>query len=251
MPSKRNTSGSDVKSLFANVREGAMLFTLGADTTVPSKRNTSSSDVKSLFANVREGATLLTLGADTTVFTQGDPADAIFYIQKGKIKITVLSQDGKMAVLAILNGGEFFGEGCLTGQIRRMATVSSMTDCQIVRLEKAAVIRLLHEDRTFSEMFMSFLLQRSIRVEEDLIDHLFNSSEKRLARILLRLANFGKEGKPELVIPKISQETLAQMIGTTRGRVNCFMNKFRRLGFIEYNGDIEVHSSLLNVILHD
>jgi CRP/FNR family cyclic AMP-dependent transcriptional regulator len=218
---------------------------------MPSKRNTHGSDVKSLFANVSGRATLLTLGADKTIFTQGDPADAIFYIEKGKVKITVLSPEGKKAVLAILNSGEFFGEGCLTDHPQRMATVSTMTACQIVRLEKATVIRLLHEDRTFSEIFMSFLLERNIRVEEDLTDQLFNSSEKRLARILLLLSKFGKAGKPELVIPKVSQETLAQMVGTTRGRVNTFMNKFRHLGFIEYDGDIKVHSSLLNVILHD
>ena len=218
---------------------------------MPNKRNTHGSDVKSLFANVRGRATLLTLGADKTIFTQGDPADAIFYIEKGKVKITVLSPEGKKAVLAILNSGEFFGEGCLTDHPQRMATVSTMTACQIVRLEKATVIRLLHEDRTFSEIFMSFLLERNIRVEEDLTDQLFNSSEKRLARILLLLSKFGKAGKPELVIPKVSQETLAQMVGTTRGRVNTFMNKFRHLGFIEYDGDIKVHSSLLNVILHD
>jgi len=218
---------------------------------MPSKRNTHGSDVKSLFASVSGRATLLAFGADKIIFTQGDPADAIFYIEKGKVKITVLSPEGKKAVLAILNSGEFFGEGCLTDHPQRMATVSTMTACQIVRLEKATVIRLLHEDRTFSEMFMSFLLMRTIRVEEDLIDQLTNSSEKRLARILLLLSKFGKAGKPELVIPKVSQETLAQMVGTTRGRVNTFMNKFRHLGFIEYDGDIKVHSSLLNVILHD
>jgi CRP/FNR family transcriptional regulator, cyclic AMP receptor protein len=218
---------------------------------MPGKRNTNGSDVKSLFARVSGRATLLAFGADKIIFTQGDPADAIFYIEKGKVKITVLSPEGKKAVLAILNSGEFFGEGCLTDHPQRMATVSTMTACQIVRLEKATVIRLLHEDRTFSEMFMSFLLMRTIRVEEDLIDQLFNSSEKRLARLLLQLAKFGKADKPELVIPKVSQETLAQMVGTTRGRVNTFMNKFRHLGFIEYDGDIKVHRSLLNVILHD
>jgi CRP/FNR family transcriptional regulator, cyclic AMP receptor protein len=216
-----------------------------------SKRNTHGCDVKSLFANVNGRATLLTFAADKIVFTQGDSADAIFYIEKGKVKVTVLSPEGKKAVLAILNSGEFFGEKCLTDHPQRTTTVSTMTACQIVRLEKAAVIRLLQEDRTFSEMFMSFLLERTIRVEEDLTDQLFNSSEKRLARILLQLAKFGKAGKPELVIPKVSQETLAQMVGTTRGRVNTFMNKFRHLGFIEYDGDIKVHSSLMNVILHD
>jgi CRP/FNR family transcriptional regulator, cyclic AMP receptor protein len=207
--------------------------------------------MQSFLTNVGEGASLLTFGADKIIFTQGEPADAIFYIQKGKVKITVISHEGKEAVLAILGSGEFFGEGCLASQLRRMATISTMTDCKIVRLEKAVVIRLLHEDRSFSETFMSFLLERNIRVEEDLIDQLFNSSEKRLARILLLLAKFGKDGKSELVIPKVSQETLAQMVGTTRGRVNRFMNNFRRLGYIEYDGKIKVNSSLLNVILRD
>jgi CRP/FNR family transcriptional regulator, cyclic AMP receptor protein len=214
-----------------------------------SKRKAPVFDAKPFLSNM--GATHLTLEAHQTIFTQGDPADAIFYIEEGRIKITVLSHEGKEAVVAILDSGDFFGEGCLTGQPLRMATVSTMTDCAIVRLEKAAVIRLLHEDHEFSELFMLFLLKRNIRVEEDIVDQLFNSSEKRLARILLLLANFGKDGKPETVIPKISQETLAQMVGTTRARVNTFMNKFRRLGFIEYNGKMEIHSSLLNVILHD
>jgi CRP/FNR family transcriptional regulator, cyclic AMP receptor protein len=218
---------------------------------MPNKRKAASFDVNSFFANIGEGAKLLTFDADRTIYTQGDPADAIFYIQNGTVKVTVVSHEGKEAVLSVLGSGEFFGEGCLTGQLRRMATVSTMADCKIARLEKAVVTRLLHEERKFSEMFTSFLLQRNLRIEEDLIDQLFNSSEKRLARILLLLSNFGMEGKSELVLPKVSQETLAQMVGTTRGRINTFMNKFRRLGFIDYNGDIEVHSSLLNVILHD
>jgi CRP/FNR family cyclic AMP-dependent transcriptional regulator len=216
-----------------------------------SKRKAPAFDAKPFLANIDGGATRVALGEGQTIFTQGDPADAIFYIEQGKVKITVLSHEGKEAIVAILDSGDFFGEGCLTGQPLRMATVSTMTDCTIVRLEKAAVVRLLHNDHEFSELFMLFLLQRNIRVEEDLVDQLFNSSEKRLARILLLLANFGKDGKPETVIPKISQETLAQMVGTTRARVNTFMNKFRRLGFIEYNGKMEIHSSLLNVILHD
>jgi CRP/FNR family cyclic AMP-dependent transcriptional regulator len=178
-------------------------------------------------------------------------ADAVFYIQQGKIKITVISEQGKEAVVAILGTGDFCGEGCLTGQPLRIATASAMTECVIVRLEKAAIIRVIHEEPAFSELFMSHLLTRTIRVEADLVDQLFNSSEKRLARALLLLANFGKEGKPEPVIAKISQETLAEMIGTTRSRVSSFMNKFRQLGFIDYNGHLEVHSSLLNVVLHD
>jgi CRP/FNR family transcriptional regulator, cyclic AMP receptor protein len=185
------------------------------------------------------------------VFAQGDPADAVFYIQKGKLKVTVLSKHGKEAVVAILGAGEFAGEGCLAGQRRRMATVLAMTDSEAVRLEKADVIRMLHDKPQFASVFMAHLLARNIRVEEDLVDQLFNSSEKRLARLLLLLANFGKDGKPEAVVAKISQETLAEMIGTTRSRVSFFMNKFRKLGFIDYNGSLEVHSSLLSVILHD
>jgi CRP/FNR family transcriptional regulator, cyclic AMP receptor protein len=185
------------------------------------------------------------------VFSQGGSADAVFYIQKGKVKITVVSEQGKEAVVAILGPDEFCGEGCLTGQPRRMATAVAMTECEIMRLEKAAMIRVLHEEPAFSEMFVAHLLARTIRVEEDLVDQLFNSSEKRLARSLLLLANFGKDGRPERIIAKVSQETLAEMIGTTRSRVSHFMNKFRKLGFIDYNGHLEVHSSLLNVVLHD
>jgi CRP-like cAMP-binding protein len=197
------------------------------------------------------GRTISRYRKDQKVFSQGSPADAVFYIQKGKVKITVVSEQGKEAVVAILGPDEFCGEGCLTGQLRRMATAVAMTECEIMRLEKAAMIRVLHEEPAFSEMFVAHLLARTIRVEEDLVDQLFNSSEKRLARTLLLLANFGKDGRPERIIAKVSQETLAEMIGTTRSRVSHFMNKFRKLGFIEYNGDMEVHSSLLNVVLHD
>ena len=186
-----------------------------------------------------------------TAFSQGSPADAVFYIRKGKVKITVVSEQGKEAVVAIQGPDEFCGEGCLTGQTRRLATAAAITECEIMRLEKPAMIRVLHDEPAFSEMFVAHLLTRTIRVEEDLVDQLFNSSEKRLARALLLLANFGKDGRPEPVIAKVSQETLAEMIGTTRSRVSHFMNKFRNLGFIGYNGGIEVHSSLLNVVLHD
>ena len=175
----------------------------------------------------------------------------MFYIQKGQVKITVVSEQGKEAIVAVLGPDEFCGEGCLTGQPRRIATATAMTECEIMRLEKAAIIRVLHEEPAFSEMFIAHLLSRSIRVESDLIDQLFNSSEKRLARLLLLLANFGKEAKPEPIVAKISQETLAEMIGTTRSRVSFFMNRFRKLGFIKYNGHIEVQSSLLNVVLHE
>ncbi len=188
---------------------------------------------------------------DQVIFIQGDPADAIFYIQKGKVKLKVVSKQGKEAVIAILGMGEFFGEGCLAGQMFRMSTAAAMSECAIVRLGKASTIRALKAEPAFSEQLLSYLLTRNIRIEEDLVDQLFNSSEKRLARVLLLLANFGKEGKPEPVIPKISQETLAEIIGTTRSRVSFFMNKFRKLGFVTYNGGLEVHSSLLNVVLHD
>jgi CRP/FNR family cyclic AMP-dependent transcriptional regulator len=186
-----------------------------------------------------------------TIFSQGDPADAVFYIRKGKVKIVVVSERGKEAVVALQGPDEFFGEGCLTGQLRRFARAIAVTECEIMRVEKAAMIRVLHDEPSFSEMFVSHLLVRTSRVEEDLVDQLFNSSEKRLARALLLLANFGKEGRPEPIIAKISQETLAEMIGTTRSRVSHFMNKFRKLGLIDYNGHMEVHSSLLNVVLHD
>jgi CRP/FNR family transcriptional regulator, cyclic AMP receptor protein len=210
-----------------------------------------SFDPKSFLAKVGEGRSIGEYREDQIVFSQGDPADAVFYIQKGKVKITVVSEQGKEAVVAILETNEFFGEGCLAGQAKRIATVATMTESVIVRLDKAAIIRVIHQEPAFSEMFIAYLLGRTIRVEADLVDQLFNSSEKRLARMLLLLANFGKESKPEPLIAKISQETLAEMIGTTRSRVSFFMNKFRKLGFIDYNGHIEVHSSLLNVVLHD
>jgi CRP-like cAMP-binding protein len=197
------------------------------------------------------GRTVSKFAKGARIFAQGGAADAVFYIQKGKAKITVVSAQGKEAVVAVLGAGDFCGEGCLAGQPRRMATASAMTDCDITRLEKAFIIRLLQDQPQFSEMFVAYLLARTVRVEEDLVDQLFNSSEKRLARTLLLLANFGKEGRPEPIIAKISQEMLAEMIGTTRSRVSFFMNKFRKLGFITYNGHLEIHSSLLSVVLHD
>ncbi|MGC2774603.1 MAG: Crp/Fnr family transcriptional regulator [Bradyrhizobium sp.] len=206
---------------------------------------------KSFLAKVGEGRSIGRYCKDQIVFSQGAPADAVFYIQKGKARVTVVSEQGKEAIVATLGTNEFFGEGCLAGQTQRMATAAAMTDSIIVRLEKAAIVRVIHQEPAFSEMFIAHLLGRTIRVEADLVDQLFNSSEKRLARLLLLLANFGKEGKPEPIIAKISQETLAEMIGTTRSRVSFFMNKFRKLGFISYNGSIAVHSSLLNVVLHD
>jgi CRP/FNR family transcriptional regulator, cyclic AMP receptor protein len=209
-------------------------------------------DPKAFLAKVGEGRSIGKYIKEQTVFSQGDPADAVFFIQKGKVKITVVSEHGKEAVVAILGTNEFFGEGCLAGQVQRIASVATMTDAVIVRLEKAAIVRVIHQEPAFSEMFIAHLLGRTLRVEADLVDQLFNSSEKRLARLLLLLANFGKDGKPEPMIAKISQETLAEMIGTTRSRVSFFMNKFRKLGFVHYNGGgLEVHSSLLNVVLHD
>jgi CRP-like cAMP-binding protein len=208
-------------------------------------------DPETFLAKVGKGRTQADYRKNQKVFSQGDTAEDIFYLQKGSVKLTVVSKDGKEAVVAILGPGDFFGEGCLAGQLKRMSTAASMTECCIVRLNKARVVRALQDDPAFSELFLQHLLTRNIRIEEDLVDQLFNSSEKRLARVLLLLANFGKEGKPEPVIPKMSQETLAEIVGTTRSRVSFFMNKFRKLGFIEYNGTLEVHSSLLNVVLHD
>jgi CRP/FNR family transcriptional regulator, cyclic AMP receptor protein len=208
-------------------------------------------DPKLFLAKVGKGRSLLAYKKNQKVFAQGDPADTLFYIQTGKVKLTVVSRQGKEAVIAILGADDFFGEGCLAGQPLRMSSATAMTECSVMRLEKAGVVRVLHNEPAFSELFLRYLLSRNIRIEEDLVDQLFNSSEKRLARILLLMANFGKEGKAETVIPKISQETLAEIVGTTRSRVSFFMNRFRKLGFIEYNGGLEVHSSLLNVVLHD
>jgi CRP/FNR family transcriptional regulator, cyclic AMP receptor protein len=214
-------------------------------------KSRASFDTKAFLAKVGAGRSIGKYRDGQVVFSQGEPSDAVFYIQKGKVKVTVVSKQGKEAVIAMLGEDEFFGEGCLAGQPRRMATTTAMTDCTIVRLEKAAIIQVIQGEPAFSEMFIAHLLARSIRFEEDLIDHLFNSSEKRLARLLLMLANFGKDGESAPVIAKVSQGTLAEMIGTTRSRVNFFMNKFRKLGFIEYNGVIEIRRSLLSVVLHD
>jgi CRP/FNR family transcriptional regulator, cyclic AMP receptor protein len=210
-----------------------------------------SFDPKVFLATADVGRSISNYGPNEVIFAQGDPADAVFFVEEGKVKITVISEQGKEAVLAIHQNGDFFGEGCLTGQPRRLATVAALTECTIMRLAKDAIVSVLHDEPKFSDLFMSYLLTRNARVEADLVDQLFNSSEKRLARLLLLMANFGKEGKPDTVIAKIRQETLAEMIGTTRSRVNVFMNKFRRLGFIEYNGEMKVHSALLNVLLRD
>jgi CRP-like cAMP-binding protein len=208
-------------------------------------------DLKVFLSNANGGRTNAEYRANDRIFAQGETADAIFYLQKGEVKLTVLSKQGKEAVVAILRAGDFFGEGCLAGQPVRMASAVAMSECSVMKVEKAIVLRLLHEEPSFSELFMAHLLSRNIKIEEDLVDQLFNSSEKRLARVLLLLANFGKDGPPQTVIPKISQETLAGIIGTTRSRVSFFMNRFRKLGFIHYNGGLQVHGSLLNVVLHD
>jgi CRP-like cAMP-binding protein len=202
-------------------------------------------------SEVGRGKTILPSPNKHTIFSQGDAADAVFYIQAGKVKLTVVSQQGKEAVVAILEGGAFLGESCLAGHTVRTATATTVEDSSLVRIDRDTMIQLLHEKREFAELFTTYLLAHTIRIEEDLVDHLFNSSEKRLARVLLLLAHFGKNEKPQTVIAKMSQETLAEMIGTTRSRVSFFMNKFRKLGFIDYNGTMRVHSSLLNVVLHD
>lgn len=217
---------------------------------MPAKRP-ATFDPKAFLARAGAGQSLTTYAAGEVVFSQGDPADAVFYIQSGKVKITVISEQGKEAVVALLNPTEFFGEGALAGQSKRISTAVAMSDSTISRIEKSTILRLIQDEPAFSELFIAHLLGRAVRSEADLIDQLFNSSEKRLARLLLLLANFGKDAEPEPILAKISQETLAQMIGTTRGRVSFFMNKFRKLGFISYNGNIEVHSALLNAVLHD
>ena len=210
-----------------------------------------SFDPREFLAKVNGGRTISNYRKDQIAFRQGDPADAVFYIQGGKAKKTVISEQGKEAVVALLGAGDFFGEGCLAGEALRLSAVSALTNCVIARISKADITRVIHEEPAFAELFIAHLLARNRRVEEDLVDQLFNSSEKRLARTLLLLANFGKEGLPEPIIAKVSQETLAEMIGTTRSRVSFFMNKFRKLGLIDYNGSIEIHGSLLNVVLRD
>jgi CRP-like cAMP-binding protein len=215
------------------------------------KKKKSSFDPKAFLSKVNGGRTISQYRKNQVVYRQGEAADSVFYLQTGKAKVTVLSQQGKEAVVALLGKGDFFGEGCLTGQPLRLATVAALTECEVTRIPKAEIVSIIHKEPTFAELFISHLLARNSRVEEDLIDQLFNSSEKRLARTLLLLANFGKESEPEPVLARISQETLAEMVGTTRSRVSFFMNKFRKLGLIDYNGQIEVHRSLLNVVLHE
>ena len=210
-------------------------------------------DPKTFLSTIDGARKIAAFSKKQTIFVQGDPSDAVFYIQQGKVRITVVSKSGKEATIGILSEGDFFGEGCLTGQLLRLCSATAMTDCSVMRIGKKSMMEVLHREHSFSDMFVAYLLSRNIRYEEDLVDQLFNSSEKRLARILLLLAHFGKEGVPETPIPNISQETLAEMVGTTRSRVSFFMNRFRKLGFIDYHGGdaLQVHSSLLNVVLHD
>jgi CRP-like cAMP-binding protein len=208
-------------------------------------------DPDTFLATIGDGRKIVAVEKKQSIFTQGDMADAVFYIRTGKVRLTVVSKAGKEATIGILKEGDFFGEGALAGQMVRMGSATAMTDCEVLRVDKKAMMEAVHGEHAFSDMFVAYLLARNIRYEEELVDQLFNSSEKRLARVLLLLAHFGKEGIPETVIPKISQETLAEMIGTTRSRVSFFMNRFRKLGFIHYNGGLQVHSSLLNVVLHD
>jgi CRP/FNR family transcriptional regulator, cyclic AMP receptor protein len=219
--------------------------------TKPKAKHLAPFDPQTFLKQVGSGKTTLTCPKNRILFSQGDVADAVFYIQTGQVKLTVISTQGKEAIVALLEPGAFFGEGCLAGQLVCMGTAAAAETSTVVRIDKQAMIRVLHDEPTFSELFLAYLLARSIRIQEDLVDQLFNSSEKRLARVLLLMAHFGKEGKAETIIPKISQEVLAEMIGSTRSRVSFFMNKFRKLGFLEYNGSMHVHSSLLNVVLHD
>ena len=218
-------------------------------------KKTHPFDPDRFLATIGEGRKSFVVARKKRIFTQGDAADAVLYIQKGKVRLTVVSKTGKEATIGILSEENFFGEGSLAGQALRMGSAAAMTDCQILRIEKKAMMDALHREHALSDVFVAYLLARNIRYEEDLVDQLFNSSEKRLARVLLMLAHFGKEGVPETVVPKISQETLAEMVGTTRSRVSFFMNRFRKMGFIDYAGGVEgglqVHSSLLNVVLHD
>jgi CRP/FNR family cyclic AMP-dependent transcriptional regulator len=210
-------------------------------------------DTKTFLSTINGGRTITAVPKKQTIFAQGDSSNAVFYIREGKVKLTVLSKSGKEATIGILNEGDFFGEGCLTGQPLRLCSATAMSDCSLMRIDKKSMMEVLHREHSFSDMFVTYLLTRNIRYEEDLVDQLFNSSEKRLARILLLLAQFGKEGVPETLIANINQQTLAEMVGTTRSRVSFFMNRFRKLGFIDYHGgdDLQVHSSLLNIVLHD
>lgn len=219
--------------------------------STPKKPRSTRFNAAEFLETAAKGRIIVTHPKKQVIFTQGDDADEVIYIKKGKVKVTVVSQHGKEAVVALLGADEFLGEGCLIGQPKRLATATTMTECVIMRVEKAEILRVIQNEPAFSQMFIAHILARNARIEEDLVDQLFNSTEKRLARLLLLLANFGKEGRPEPIVAAITQETIAEMIGTTRSRVSHFMNKFRKMGFIDYNGHLEVHSSLLSVVLND
>ena len=236
------------KSVFSQLLRGEQIVTPVA----PAKKS-GKFDSKKFLSTIDGGRKIVAFKKRQKIFVQGDSSDAVFYVQTGKIRLTVVSKSGKEATIGIFNEGDFFGEGCLTGQPLRMSSAAAMTDCSVMRIEKKSMIEVLHREHEFSDLFVAYLLTRNIRYEEDLVDQLFNSSEKRLARMLLLLASFGKEGVPDTVIPQISQETLAEMVGTTRSRVSFFMNRFRKLGFVDYgeSGGLQVHSSLLSVVLHD
>jgi len=253
MPPARQSNGSSQRNKIA--RQTPIVPTLQTEPNaigprVAAKRRRDF-DPHAFLATIGEGRKSVLFPKRQGIFAQGDIADAVFYVETGKVKLTVVSNTGKEATIGILGEGDFFGEGSLAGQALRMGSATAMTDCAVLRIDKKAMMGALHRKHEFSDMFVAYLLARNIRYEEDLVDQLFNSSEKRLARVLLLLARFGKEGVPETVVPKISQEMLAEMIGTTRSRVSFFMNRFRKLGFVHYNGGMQVHSSLLNVVLHD
>jgi CRP/FNR family transcriptional regulator, cyclic AMP receptor protein len=218
---------------------------------MPQKLSRAHFDAESFLRTLQTGSKVVEYRKKSSIFVQGEPAGSVFYIQKGRVKLTVTSAQGKAAIIGVLDSGNLFGEGCLAGQPLRMMTATPVVDCSLLRIEKTAMMEVLHKRKDFSEFFINYVLARNIRYEADLVDQLFNSSERRLARILLLLSRYGKEGQPEPIVPKISQETLAQMVGTTRQHISRFMNKFRKLGFIDYNGGLEVHSSLMNMTLHD
>jgi CRP-like cAMP-binding protein len=222
-------------------------------TLVAASKKLVKFDTKTFLSTINKGRKIEAFAKKKAIFAQGDASNAVFYIKRGKVRLSVVSEIGKEATIGILNEGDFFGEGCLAGQPLRLCSATAMTDCSVMKIDKKPMMEVLHREHAFSDMFVAYLLTRNIRYEEDLVDQLFNSSEKRLARVLLLLAHFGKDGKQETVIPKMSQETLAEMIGTTRSRVSFFMNRFRKLGFIDYDGGsgLPVHSSLLNIVLHD
>ena len=250
--SKLNSAGAGVLRLRPADRDATARIKQARKAVGTSDSKTQPVNWEAILTGIFRGKTVMEYGRDRNIFRQGQPADSLFYIRRGKVKLTVISQQGKEAIVAVLDAGEFFGEGCLAGQPLRMATAVAMTDCTVDRIEKPLMARMLHEQHDVSELFVTHLLSRNIRYEADLVDQLFNSSEKRLARILLLLAHFGKESRAETVVPRVSQDTLAQMVGTTRSRVSHFMNKFRQLGFIDYDdAGLTVHSGLLNVVLHD